>query len=332
MDYPKSVPNVGLVGGKFVDENTGTGQVGSLIPAKWGTSITDELLNVIMGGGYVPDESNNAQLLAAIKEIIKFNTDAIPRAGGPYYPKLYGMSVNAEVRGYNGIGGYIGWGNDGSGTMQFVCNRGGGHTGGYSWWSVNADNQSLGPAMTYSPAGLLSVPSLAVSGSATVPTPEVNDNSKKIVNTEYLKSSLSQFPVRNWIDAIGLVGGDKSQPYMQHQSGDVVMLQPLKPKNTALLSPTGWKKDADTGEIVQWFEYVQGDVPGTAAVNISWPFQFPNQFLNARFTFKMPNSTTSCVTQVSYSAATISGCTVRLEEWGNAAQAGLVLVVEARGN
>lgn len=73
MDYPKSVPNVGLVNGKFVDENTTTGQVGSLIPAGWGTAVTDEILNVIMGGGYVPDENESGQLLQAIKEIIADN-------------------------------------------------------------------------------------------------------------------------------------------------------------------------------------------------------------------------------------------------------------------
>ncbi len=73
MDYPKSVPNVGLVNGKFVDENTTTGQVGSLIPATWGSAVTDEILNVIMGGGYVPDENESGQLLQAIKEIIADN-------------------------------------------------------------------------------------------------------------------------------------------------------------------------------------------------------------------------------------------------------------------
>ncbi|MCF5025127.1 tail fiber protein [Pseudomonas lurida] len=73
MDYPKSVPNVGLVNGKFVDENTSTGQVGSLIPATWGSAVTDEILNVIMSGGVAPDENQNDQLLLAIKEIIKDN-------------------------------------------------------------------------------------------------------------------------------------------------------------------------------------------------------------------------------------------------------------------
>ncbi len=73
MDYPKSVPNVGLVSGKFVDENTSTGQVGSLIPATWGSAVTDEILNVIMSGGVAPEENQNDQLLLAIKEIIKDN-------------------------------------------------------------------------------------------------------------------------------------------------------------------------------------------------------------------------------------------------------------------
>lgn len=75
MDYPKSVPNVGLVNGKFVDENTTTGQVGSLIPSSWGNAVTDELLNVIQAGGEQPAENDNDQLLAAIKAIVR---DSIP--------------------------------------------------------------------------------------------------------------------------------------------------------------------------------------------------------------------------------------------------------------
>ena len=74
MDFPKSVPGVGLVGGKFVDENQTTGQVGSLIPSKWGNSVTDELLAVITAAGFVPDEENNAQLAAAINKLIVDNS------------------------------------------------------------------------------------------------------------------------------------------------------------------------------------------------------------------------------------------------------------------
>ncbi|MNJ21403.1 hypothetical protein D3C77_157530 [compost metagenome] len=66
MDYPKSVPNVGLVDGKFVDEDPVVGLVGSLIPSVWGNQVTEELLNVIRESGMQPDESNSDQLCQAI--------------------------------------------------------------------------------------------------------------------------------------------------------------------------------------------------------------------------------------------------------------------------
>ena len=70
MDYPKSVEGAGLVDGKFVNENTGTGQPGSLIPAEWGNSVTDEILNVIEGAGLEPNETQVNQLLQAIKLLV----------------------------------------------------------------------------------------------------------------------------------------------------------------------------------------------------------------------------------------------------------------------
>lgn len=70
MDFPKSVPGVGLVGGQFVDENQTTGQVGSLIPAKWGNDVTTELLGVIDEAGLEPDEENPQQLRQAVKSIV----------------------------------------------------------------------------------------------------------------------------------------------------------------------------------------------------------------------------------------------------------------------
>ncbi|MGG7557792.1 hypothetical protein [Pseudomonas sp. ES3] len=69
MDYPKSVPNIGLVDGKFVDENPTTGQIGSLITSAWSVAITDEVLGVIRDAGLVPEESDNGQLKAAIRAI-----------------------------------------------------------------------------------------------------------------------------------------------------------------------------------------------------------------------------------------------------------------------
>jgi len=70
VDYPISVPSIGLVDGKFADEDPLGGSPGSLIPAQWGNAVTQELLAVIADAGFAPDEHNNAQLLAAIKAII----------------------------------------------------------------------------------------------------------------------------------------------------------------------------------------------------------------------------------------------------------------------
>jgi hypothetical protein len=65
VDYPKSVPSIGLVNGKFVDEDTATGAPGSLIPAAWGNAVTDEIMALIAAAGLVPTEGNNTQLATA---------------------------------------------------------------------------------------------------------------------------------------------------------------------------------------------------------------------------------------------------------------------------
>ncbi|WP_311886739.1 hypothetical protein [Pseudomonas sp. VD-NE ext] len=81
MDYPISVPNIGLVGGKFVNEDSFAGTPGSLIPAQWGNAVTDEIVNVITGAGLVPTEASVTQLLAAIRLINK--QPVILNATGP---------------------------------------------------------------------------------------------------------------------------------------------------------------------------------------------------------------------------------------------------------
>jgi hypothetical protein len=229
-------------------------------------------------------------------------------------------------------GGFLSYGTDGQFTkcFNFVCNKSTG-TGGFSWRTINAENSITGPTMTYSYEGLLTVPSLAVSGVATVPTLDGGDNSKRIANTEFVKAWTSQYPLRDSITALGLASGDKNQPYMRKDTtGELVMLQPLKPKDTALLAANGWSKNADTGEIIQWAEVVVGDTPGTTLVPVTWPFQFPNQCLNVRPSLKLAANTAAAL-GVSVSAITATGCTVRIEEWASVVQTGLVLMVEARG-
>lgn len=70
MDFPRSVPSVGLVDGKFIDEDAVAGTPGSLIPSAWGNAVTLEILNVIEAAGLEPDEENTAQLLAAVQEMV----------------------------------------------------------------------------------------------------------------------------------------------------------------------------------------------------------------------------------------------------------------------
>ncbi|WP_330214910.1 hypothetical protein [Pseudomonas sp. AM8] len=70
MDFPKSVPSVGLVDGKFIDEDAVAGTPGSLIPSAWGNAVTQEILNVIQEAGLDPDEDDNTQLNAAIDQKI----------------------------------------------------------------------------------------------------------------------------------------------------------------------------------------------------------------------------------------------------------------------
>jgi len=69
VDFPISVPSIGLVDGKFVDEDITAGTPGSLIPAVWGNSITLEMLHVIEAAGLEPSEGDLTQLLQAIRKV-----------------------------------------------------------------------------------------------------------------------------------------------------------------------------------------------------------------------------------------------------------------------
>lgn len=104
------------------------------------------------------------------------------------------------------------------------------------------------------------------------------------------------------------------------------------PKNTASLVQNGWKKDADTGEIVQWIEVVIGDIPGSRIQSVAWPIAFPNAFLNAQISFRQGASNMPCNIGAAYSSPTQAGCVVRIDEWSGVDQgASLTLVVQARG-
>lgn len=89
MDFPISVPGVGLVGGRFIDENPVTGQQGSLLTAQWGNQLTDEILNVIKVASandpdnpdFIPSETQSNQLALAIQKIV---ADAVAGVGNTW--------------------------------------------------------------------------------------------------------------------------------------------------------------------------------------------------------------------------------------------------------
>lgn len=101
MDYPKSVPSVGLVGGKFVDENPGAGTPGSLIPSAWGNAVTDELLAVIAGAALVPNEADMTQLLKAIRLIVQGGAGgfAVDTGSANTYVVAYAPAITALADG-----------------------------------------------------------------------------------------------------------------------------------------------------------------------------------------------------------------------------------------
>lgn len=70
MDFPKSVPGVGLVDGKFIDEDPLAATPGSLIPSAWGNAVTLEILKVIQDAGAAPAEGDLTQLSTAIKKMV----------------------------------------------------------------------------------------------------------------------------------------------------------------------------------------------------------------------------------------------------------------------
>ncbi|MDH0897801.1 hypothetical protein N5C12_00280 [Comamonas aquatica] len=74
MDFPTSQPDVGLVGGVFVDENPATGQPGSRIPASWGNQVTQEIKAVIEAAAIAPSDQASDQLVEAIQKLIAEST------------------------------------------------------------------------------------------------------------------------------------------------------------------------------------------------------------------------------------------------------------------
>ena len=260
----------------------------------------------------------------------------MPVSGGSYTPTFSSLRINASTAPIGSPGAFVSYGPDGAFTnaFNFVCNRSSG-TGGFTWRTVNADNSVTGPTMSYSYEGRLNVPGSistpAITGNTTVWDQPEGYAGANIANCAFVAAAVGRKVSGDRSDAAGFYNGVKTAPYIRHMDGTVVYLQVDRPKDTALLAPNGWSKNADTGEIKQWIDVVVGDFATTGTINVTWPFKFPNQILNVKIGFKLPAGT-QFGGQAHFNAITLDGATIRLEEWAAVVQTGLVLMVEVRGN
>ncbi len=64
------VDSLGNVAGRFSDGNPQLGQIATRLNAKWHNAVQEELMNVILAAGLVPDDADLTQLLSAIIQIV----------------------------------------------------------------------------------------------------------------------------------------------------------------------------------------------------------------------------------------------------------------------
>ncbi|WP_178083528.1 phage tail protein [Pseudomonas sp. C 49-2] len=132
----------------------------------------------------------------------------------------------------------------------------------------------------------------------------------------------------------GFASGSVSAPFMRHTDGTVVALQVDRPKDTANFSPSGFSKNADTGEIIQRMEVAIGDIPsGGRTVDITWPFAFPNAFVHVTsIVFRSADATVRHVSNGYYSMGTVNGCRLQIDEAAQVVQpSSLTAIVTALG-
>lgn len=133
--------------------------------AALGTTGNYEILPVTKGGTGGNDQATARTGLGlgtvSVENTVPLTKGGTGRTDGRALFSEVGAQQAAAL--YSTQGLYIGWNSGSQGEGHFIVNRGGGN-GGFTWRSVNADNTATGPNMSYSYAGLLSVPTLTVTG------------------------------------------------------------------------------------------------------------------------------------------------------------------------
>ncbi|MGY2251672.1 gp53-like domain-containing protein [Pseudomonas reactans] len=264
----------------------------------------------------------------------------LPTAGGPYRPTFNSVGVGASAGSMVNLqGGYIGWNESGFGEMHFICNAGNGN-GGFTWRSVNSTNTQTGPAMSYSYSGILNVPTAlfvpAITSNTTVSTQSPGYAGGFIANCAFVATSVAGRLGADNADNAGFVDASPTAaPYMRRTiNSEVVRLRPASVVDTANLTANGNTKNIDTGEIIQWKEVLIGDIPGGGAtIDVTWPFAFPNAFINVTsIVLRSNDASVRHITAAYYSMGTVNGCRLQVDEAQQSVQpASLTAIITARG-
>ncbi|SFB28840.1 hypothetical protein SAMN05216248_10485 [Pseudomonas simiae] len=265
----------------------------------------------------------------------------LPTSGGPYSPSLYSICITANSLPINNPGAFVSYGTDGQFTNAFnsVCNRSSG-TGGFTWRTVNADNSVTGPTMTYSYSGILTVPTAlfvpAITSNTAVSTQGPGYSGPYIANCAFVATSVAGRLGADNADFAGFVDASPTAaPYMRRTiNSEVVRLRPASVVDAANLTANGYTKNIDTGEIVQWKEVLIGDIPGGGAtIDVTWPFAFPNAFINVTsIVLRSNDASVRHITTAYYSMGTVNGCRLQVDEAQQSVQpASLTAIITARG-
>lgn len=247
MDYPKSVPSVGLVNGQFVDEDPVAGKPGSLIPATWGNGVTQEILSVVQAAGMTPNEANTHQLLDALRSPALFTTAAqfdVSRSAATAEFVQRALGSYASARGISGSAQLT--------LADIGCSIG---MGGNAAYTVTL------PDATAVPSG--ATISLHCRNSAAV--------------TVASKTGTQISPQGAYLGSITMNGGESAT--FVRESGVWVVYGTAALKYSALyasqFATTGYQK-FPSGLIVQW---VTGGSDANGIMSVSLPMMFPNAVL-----------------------------------------------------
>lgn len=210
-------PSVDYPQGSFKNRSTPTAKDGSYLEKDWANDKEGFFQSLISSAGIVVnglvDKVGASQYLDALVAVIKATsipwskvtnrpttvsgygiTDAMPAAGGPFNPSFNGTRIASEAGGYNTIGGYQGWGSAGSGTYQFINNKGGGGTGGFLFGHSDASG-NIANVMRFTPEGRLAVPAElvvpAIIGDTTAPTQALGYTGANIANCAYVVARIA---------------------------------------------------------------------------------------------------------------------------------------------